>query len=101
MATFEERLTKLRTKAGVSQQAIGDALNVSRWAVHNYEAGKNRPDFDGLIALADYFDVSLDYLVGRSDRRERRRGGPCGRPQSGAGPALLELQSVKHSNRYL
>ena len=68
MATFEERLTKLRTKAGVSQQAIGD---VSRWAVHNYEAGKNRPDFDGLIALADYFDVSLDYLVGRSDRRER------------------------------
>ena len=55
MATFEERLTKLRTKAGVSQQAIGDALNVSRWAVHNYEAGKNRPDFDGLIALAEYF----------------------------------------------
>ena len=49
MATFEERLTKLRTKAGVSQQAIGDALNVSRWAVHNYEAGKNRPDFDGLF----------------------------------------------------
>ena len=77
MATFEERLTKLRTKAGVSQQAIGDALNVSRWAVHNYEAGKNRPDFDGLIALADYFDVSLDYLVGRSDRRERN---PSGRP---------------------
>ena len=38
---------------------------------NNYEAGKNRPDFDGLIALADYFDVSLDYLVGRSDRRER------------------------------
>lgn len=102
MATFEERLTKLRTKAGVSQQAIGDALNVSRWAVHNYEAGKNRPDFDGLIALADYFDVSLDYLVGRSDRWERNPwGGPCGRPQSGAGPALLELQSVKHSNRYL
>ena len=78
MATFEERLTKLRTKAGVSQQAIGDALNVSRWAVHNYEAGKNRPDFDGLIALADYFDVSLDYLVGRSDRREPP---DCGRPQ--------------------
>ena len=98
MATFEERLTKLRTKAGVSQQAIGDALNVSRWAVHNYEAGKNRPDFDGLIALADYFDVSLDYLVAGN---ATRRGGLYGRPQSGAGPALLELQSVKHSNRYL
>ena len=82
MATFEERLTKLRTKAGVSQQAIGDALNVSRWAVHNYEAGKNRPDAPTAGSAT-------------------RRGGPCGRPQSGAGPALLELQSVKHSNRYL
>ena len=71
MATFEERLTKLRTKAGVSQQAIGDALNVSGWAVHTYDPVKTRPDFDGLIALADYFYVSLDYLVGRSDRRER------------------------------
>ena len=52
---------------------------------HNYEAGKNRPDFDGLIALADYFDVSLDYLVGRSDAGSAtRRGGfmaARGRPQ--------------------
>ena len=40
MATFEERLTKLRTKAGVSQQAIGDALNVSRWAVTIMRLGK-------------------------------------------------------------
>ena len=70
MATFEERLVELRTKAGVSQQAIGDVLEVSRWAVHNYEAGKNRPDCNGLIALADYFNVSLDYLVGRSDHRD-------------------------------
>ena len=94
MATFEERLTKLRTKAGVSQQAIGDALNVSRWAVHNYEAGKNRPDFDGLIALADYFDVSLDYLVGRSDRRERNPEGETLRPpavRSRPGPVGIAI----------
>ena len=45
-------------------------FSVSRWAVHNYEAGKNHPDFNGLIALADYFNVSLDYLVGRSDHRD-------------------------------
>nr|WP_317323526.1 helix-turn-helix transcriptional regulator [uncultured Flavonifractor sp.] len=70
MATFEERLAALRTAAGVSQQTIGDMLGVTRWSVHNYEAGKNRPDYNGLLALADYFDVSLDYLVGRSDHRE-------------------------------
>lgn len=69
MATFEERLTALRAAAGVSQQTIGDMLGVTRWSVHNYETGKNRPDYDGLLALADYFDVSLDYLVGRSDHR--------------------------------
>ena len=70
MATFEERLVELRTNAGVSQQTIGDVLEVSRWAVHNYEAGKNRPDFNGLIALADYFNGSLDSRGGRSDHRE-------------------------------
>ena len=70
MATFEERLAALRTAAGVSQQTIGDMLGVTRWSVHNYEAGQNRPDYNGLLALADYFDVSLDYLVGRSDHRE-------------------------------
>lgn len=73
MATFEERLAALRTAAGVSQQTIGDMLGVTRWSVHNYETGKNRPDYDGLLALADYFDVSLDYLVGRSDRRQVAR----------------------------
>ena len=73
MSTFEERLTALRTEAGVSQQSLGDMLGVTRWSIHNYEAGKNRPDFNGLLMLADYFDVSLDYLVGRSDRREVAR----------------------------
>lgn len=69
MATFEERLAFLRSEKGVSQKELGDFLGVSRWSVLNYEAGKNRPDFEGLIALADFFEVSLDYLVGRSDQR--------------------------------
>ena len=44
-------------------------LGVSRWSVHNYESGKNRPDYEGLLKLADYFEVSLDYLTGRTDER--------------------------------
>lgn len=70
MASFEERLFHLRNEKGVSQQKIGEVLGVTRWSVHNYETGKNRPDYDGLLALADFFDVSLDYLVGRSEKRE-------------------------------
>lgn len=69
MATFEERLAALRKEKGVSQADLGTILGVTRWSVLNYEAGKNRPDYDGLIALADYFGVSLDYLTGRTDQR--------------------------------
>ena len=69
METFEERLALRRREKGISQKELGDFLGVSRWSVLNYEAGKNRPDFEGLIALADFFEVSLDYLVGRSDQR--------------------------------
>lgn len=67
MATFEERLAALRKEKGISQAVLGEVLGVSRWSVLNYEAGKNRPDYDGLIALADFFGVSLDYLTGRTD----------------------------------
>lgn len=67
MATFEERLTALRKEKGISQAGLGEVLGVTRWSILNYEAGKNRPDYDGLIALADFFDVSLDYLTGRKD----------------------------------
>ena len=70
MATFEERLTALRKEKGISQADLGEILGVTRWSVLNYEAGKNRPDYQGLMALADYFDVSLDYLTGRTNQRK-------------------------------
>ena len=73
MASFEERLSAVREERQAFQQTIGAMLGVTRWSVHNYEAGKNRPDSDGLIALTDYFTVSLDYLVGRSEVREIAR----------------------------
>ena len=69
MATFEERLIQLRTAKKISQQTLAEYLGVSRWSVHNYESGKNRPDYEGLLKLADYFEVSLDYLAGRTDDR--------------------------------
>ena len=69
MATFEERLIQLRTAKKISQQTLAEYLGVSRWSVHNYARGKNRPDYEGLLKLADYFEVSLDYLSGRTDDR--------------------------------
>lgn len=69
MTAFTERLKQLREERGISQAAVGKALGVSRYAVYAYEKGKSAPSLDGLIALADYFDVTVDYLLGHSDTR--------------------------------
>lgn len=70
MNKFSERLTQLRDERGVSQATVSKVLGVSRYSVYAYEKGKSAPTLDGLVALADYFDVTLDYLLGRSDARK-------------------------------
>lgn len=59
-------LPKLREKKNISQSALAEALGVSRQAVAKWELGQSLPDIDKLVALADYFSISLDRLV-RSD----------------------------------
>lgn len=68
---FSNRIKKLRQKHKVSQQELADLLGISTRAWRFYESGDREPNIAGLISLADYFDVSLDYLVGRSDKDER------------------------------
>ena len=67
MTKFPERLRQLREERGVSQEKVSKELNVSRYAVYSYEKGKTAPTLEGLVILADYFDVTLDYLLGRTD----------------------------------
>lgn len=69
---FPERLVEIRRAHNLTQKQLADATGLSTIAVQNYEGGRRKPAFDVLIALADYFDVSLDYLVGRSADPERR-----------------------------
>ncbi len=68
---FQKRLKELRTEKGVSQVYIAEILGITDRGYRKYEAGDNEPTMSILIALADYFDVSLDYLVGRSDNPKR------------------------------
>lgn len=67
MSNFNEIFKDLRTKKSVTQLAIAEYLGVTPRTIRFYETGERKPDFDGLIKLADYFEVSLDYLVGRSN----------------------------------
>lgn len=64
--SFGERLLYLRKQAGLTQQAVADALNIHRTSYTKYETGVASPDHRGLALLAELFGVSVDYLVGRN-----------------------------------
>lgn len=64
---FSERLSALRKERGLSLIALGEQLSITDEAVRLLEKGKRSPSFEVLCALAEFFDVSLDYLVGRTD----------------------------------
>jgi len=70
MESFPERLKALRQEKNITQRAIANHLNITDTAYGFYEQGKNYPNMDILIKLADFFEVSLDYLVGRSEKRD-------------------------------
>lgn len=72
MAKFCERLRLLRKERGLKQREMAGEFGLALNSYQCYEYETRFPEFHGLIAIADFFDVSLDYLVGRSDVRERR-----------------------------
>ena len=61
------RLRELRKLKGLTQKEVALAINVSAQSYGYYENWINKPDPETLIKLADFFEVSIDYLVGRSD----------------------------------
>ena len=72
MCTFVERFLLLNEQKKSTYVEIAKSTDISLRALKYYIAGEREPSMSKLIALADYFDVSLDYLVGRSDTAERR-----------------------------
>lgn len=70
MVTFGQRLKKLREERGLTQQDVADILNVGRPTIAGYETKGKQPDYDKLKILANYFDVSVDYLIGNTDIRK-------------------------------
>lgn len=68
MDLFAVRLQELRKEKKVPQKELAERLGISVRAYHYYEEGKRYPDFQGLLTLADFYGVSLDYLVGRTEQ---------------------------------
>lgn len=67
MATIAERIKGLRKKAGLTQQELGDRFGVAKSTICQYENGNSAPNDDIKIAMANYFNVSMDYLMGKTD----------------------------------
>lgn len=63
---FSDTLAVLRKARGLTQKQVASDVGLSEIAIQNYESGRRKPAYDALLALADYFDVSVDYLMGRT-----------------------------------
>ncbi len=61
------RLKQLRKAKGLSQQRLATDLNTNQNTISRYETGERQPSIDELIRIADYFNVSVDYLLERTD----------------------------------
>ena len=68
MNEFAKRLERLRKAQRRSRVVTSELCGLSPDAIRRYERGEATPTIDSLIAIADHFDVSLDYLCGRVDR---------------------------------
>lgn len=63
---FPTRLRGLREKQGKSRRVVSELCGLHPGAVRRYERGESQPTVESLAALADYFHVSVDYLIGRA-----------------------------------
>ena len=66
---FPKRLKELRLEKGETQNELAKSIEVGRTTISEYESGKIVPKQEGLLKIANHFDVSVDYLTGVSDER--------------------------------
>ena len=69
MSRFSDRLIALRKERRMTQTDIAQLLKKQRSTVSGYETGGKEPDFDALCVLADHFEVTVDYMLGRDNER--------------------------------
>lgn len=70
LTVLGERIKKLRKQRKITQEELGKKVNVTKVSISGYENGNRTPDTETLQKIADYFGVSTDYLLGRTDEKE-------------------------------
>lgn len=70
MSTLSERILQLRNETGLSQEEFAHKSGIAYRSYRRYETGEREPNCSTLTVLADFFQVSADYLLGRKDERD-------------------------------
>ena len=81
-----KRLRFLRERAGISQKALAEQIGVSQQSINKYENHNIEPDIETLIALADVFGTTVDYLIGHSEE-----------PEAGSSDVTDKLDKSEHA----
>ena len=68
-----QRIQDLRTDADLSQRQLSEILHISQRSYSHYETGSRNIPIEMLIRLANYYDISIEYLVGRTDKKEMNK----------------------------
>ena len=71
---FGSKVKELRLKKQITQEQLANALSVSKSAVGMWESGKREPDLETVLKVADFFEVSVEYLVGRETQQINNNG---------------------------
>jgi transcriptional regulator with XRE-family HTH domain len=71
MAQCGDRIALMREKRGLTQEELSSKLGISRASLSHYEKNRREPDYDTLNKIADFFHITLDYLVGRTEEPHR------------------------------
>ena len=61
------KIKELRNEKGISQEELANAINVKNYSIGDWERSRTEPSINTLIEIANYFEVSVDYLIGRSN----------------------------------
>ena len=88
------KIKELRQNFGITQSKLAEKLNLSRSTIAMYETGASEPDFETANKIADYFNVSIDYLLGRDNNEQQKKTG-FKIPVLGTIPAGIPIEAIQ------
>ncbi|MFW6016106.1 MAG: helix-turn-helix domain-containing protein [bacterium] len=95
MSNINDRIKQLRGENDLTQEELAKNIGLSRSTVAGYETNKRKPDSDTLNKIADFFNVSVDFLLGRSDQRYTNDNNSLISPNSDIFKLLEKIQEHK------